>query len=664
MNFTNYKTYKLIVCLIITSITVGNSQYLWFEPETDTYDITFTKSENGLFTPSNATNPDSNDSNTNVSKFERDEDTFAFVNFDLNNPITDLTSYSITVRAYIDIPTEELTSTNARLRAYVQSSTVSTSIFKQKLFNIGQAWQTFTFVFDGTEIPTSILEGTGFDGIRLGFANHSASQPAMTYYIDTIAGTTNQEQGEEVEQGEQPADWLQGSWGVTFPFYGGERLDSEVSGGYNIVAGAHQLVDELPTVGHIITNLSYFAHSHYFTLSGNNNVNVATEIHPDVVPNVDNDELIFDVLDVFKNNNKKIILYISTNYFGNAASDNVAIQTGWTNYYTNEFAGDEYAAYENLVAGFIEQVKDYADGYWLDTADILGADNKLEDFVAMIKGIDPTAVVAVNYQKNYVRDSQSQHIFVDSDGDDDIDDTDYRIILHETLNNLEDFTHGHITPLGQGAPPNSFGYEEYTIPNMIAEPWSEYGDKLTLKHGWFPIRDRWHVPTVDLVFETEQAYRFVKSITDGGAAITFANTVEFNGLESGYMSADEMTIMKEINDRLQMDIIPDYEPYVRPEGAFLVGEELLHNDDLTQISKFNFYPNPVIDTLTITRVSTKEKVFIEIISLLGVRIMEFKWDDPDLTKRLNLSNLKEGIYFLNIINENGRSNKTKIIKYN
>jgi len=38
----------------------------------------------------------------------------------------------------------------------------------------------------------------------------------------------------------------------------------------------------------------------------------------------------------------------------------------------------------------------------------------------------------------------------------------------------------------------------------------------------------------------------------------------------------------------KMDTISEYESYVRPEGAFLVGEELLHNDDLTQISKFNY----------------------------------------------------------------------------
>lgn len=38
----------------------------------------------------------------------------------------------------------------------------------------------------------------------------------------------------------------------------------------------------------------------------------------------------------------------------------------WVNYYTNEFAGDEYLTYRDLIEEFVECVKDYADSYWLD----------------------------------------------------------------------------------------------------------------------------------------------------------------------------------------------------------------------------------------------------------------------------------------------------------
>jgi len=87
--------------------------------------------------------------------------------------------------------------------------------------------------------------------------------------------------------------------------FGGERLDSEVVNNYNYRAGAQEIVDELPTVGHIITNLSYFAHSHYFTLRQNNNVDIANEIHESLVPSLKNEQIILDVLQTFKDTDKK-----------------------------------------------------------------------------------------------------------------------------------------------------------------------------------------------------------------------------------------------------------------------------------------------------------------------------------------------------------------------
>ena len=116
--------------------------------------------------------------------------------------------------------------------------------------------------------------------------------------------------------------------------------------------------------------------------------------------------------------------------------------------------------------------------------------------------------------------------FVESDGLDDEDETPYPIVIHEPSNSFQDFTNGHVTPLALGAPPNSWAYEEFTIPNMVDNPWGEYDGVPIIKHGWFPIRERWHVPFRDLVFETEQACRFVRRITDAGAAITFATTTD------------------------------------------------------------------------------------------------------------------------------------------
>jgi hypothetical protein len=383
--------------------------------------------------------------------------------------------------------------------------------------------------------------------------------------IHCFCNNDKQEKQIVVKSDSVEQSWLEGSWGITFPVFGGERLDAEVASGYELVSGAQEVVDELPTVGYVITNLSYFAHSHYFPMSANTNVDVANEIHPSLVPNSDNDSIIFEVLQIFKNSEKKIILYISTNYLDRASDE---VKAAWLTYYTNNFGGNEYLAYRDLIQGFVESVKDYADGYWFDTGGALQNDGHYDDFVDMFRAVDPSALIGSG-GGTYLSENGSL-VYVDSDGFGDENPINYKIVMHEPRDD-SDFTKGHITPLGQGAPPNSWAYEEFTIPNMMAEPVVEYNGKSVVKHGWFPIRTQWHVSRADIVFGTEQAYRFVRRITDAGAAITFANTID--GVENpGHMMPDEMKIMKEINRRLQMDPMMEYIPYTRPAGAKLVGE--------------------------------------------------------------------------------------------
>ncbi|WP_139959462.1 hypothetical protein [Flavicella sediminum] len=363
-------------------------------------------------------------------------------------------------------------------------------------------------------------------------------------------------------------DWLAGSWGVTFPIYGGERLDSEVSGGYAYLNGAQQIVDELPAVGHVITNLTNFAKSYYFTLRGNDNVDIATEIDESMVPSLQNESIIFEVLQKFRKAGKKNILYISTNYFDRLDE---ATHQKWVNYYTNNFAGDEYLAYRDLIQGYIYRVKDYADGYWLDTTAELDDDGHIEDFVQMIRDAHPGCAISASPNGAYFQEN-GENILVDSDGLDDEDDRDYKIVSFEGVNKYQDFTSGHVTPLGQGAPPNSWAYEEFTMPAMVANPWDDYEGKTILKHAWFPMRDKWHVASANLIFGTEDAYRFTRTLVDAKAGITFATTVSDKGSNKGSLMTEEMTIMKEINTRLLANPMPNYVPYVRPEGAFLVGE--------------------------------------------------------------------------------------------
>ena len=424
----------------------------------------------------------------------------------------------------------------------------------------------------GTELDSGTTNGSDkftFDPIDT-FVITSAGD----YYDNNIWGVSDIQFSFSLDNPDlasaNSAEWLASSWGITFPVYGGERLDTEVENGYDLRAGAKEIVDELPAVGHVITNLSYFAHSYYFTLRQNANVDIANEIHESLVPTLENEKIILDVLQTFKDADKKVILYISTNYMDRASDE---AQAAWNTYYTEQFSGDEYLAYKDLIQGFVVRFKDYADGYWLDTTTNLNNDGKLQDFINMIKETDPTSIVTANEAKNYFSEN-GVNLLVDSDGIDDVDETDYKIVLHEPLNTFQDFTNGHVTPLGQGAPPNSWAYEEYTLPNMINAPWTTYGGKSVLKHAWFPVRERWHVPTVPLVFGIEQAYRFVKNVIDGNASITFATTTAYSATSNpGHIMTDEMDIMKEINRRLMMETPSDPETYARPEGASLVTSE-------------------------------------------------------------------------------------------
>jgi len=361
------------------------------------------------------------------------------------------------------------------------------------------------------------------------------------------------------------ANWLAGSWGVTQRVDGGYKLDASADNS-DWVAGANEIVANIPSVGHVITSFTHPAHAYLFTLRDNNNVDVAA-IHPDMVPTLANEQIIFDVIDIYREAGIKVILYL------NAAGPSMAsergdseIQEAWETYYNSEWDGDEGAAWRNLVLGYAERFDGLVDGYWLDNVSKLPGD--LSDFIAMLRSVDSTLAIAVNKNKTYFTDDDGNYLYVDTDGLDDDDETDYKIVKHAVNNEYTDFTSGHVTPLGQGAPPNSWAYEEYTIPDMVATPWDTYdGNSYALKHAWFPIRDSWSGSSADLVFEVEQAYRFTRTITDAGAAITWSTTQK-----KGYMPTDEMEIMVEINDRMTQSPKEDYVEYERPEGAYLVGE--------------------------------------------------------------------------------------------
>ncbi|MBP0905411.1 T9SS type A sorting domain-containing protein [Mariniflexile gromovii] len=366
---------------------------------------------------------------------------------------------------------------------------------------------------------------------------------------------------------------LQGSWGVRLIVSGGSKLDNNAADD-DWVTGAQEIVDELPSAGHVITNFTHPAHGYHFTLRTNANVDIANEIHPDFVPSLENEQIILDVINVLKNGGKKVILYIATD--GPSARggtpDNATYEAAWANYYNTKFGGDEGAAWRNLARGFAERFKGLADGYWLDhTGSCPGG---IVNFIAMLKDVDPTLSITGNGVEENVTDYDDYFeypdgtiIQVDTDGLNDTDLRKYRIKSFNTFSPYLEFTSGHPTPLAQGAPPNSWAYEEFTFPEIIAVSTYFNPDTDLVKHAWIPMRQNWTNSSFPLLFEVEQAYRFVRTLTDGNCAITWGNTQT-----DGKITPEEMSIMKEIDSRLQMSPMPDYVPYSRPEGALLVGE--------------------------------------------------------------------------------------------
>jgi hypothetical protein len=222
----------------------------------------------------------------------------------------------------------------------------------------------------------------------------------------------------------------------------------------------------------------------------------------------------------------------------------------------------------------------------------------------------------------------------------------------QATNPWSDFTAGHITPLGQGAPPNSWAYEEFTVPDIEESSTTVFEEngviKQTLKHLFLPIRSTWSSERSDLMFDNEQAYRFAKRITDAGGSVTFSNTTDTDGTTS----EDEVEILTFMDQ--QFTINADATVYKRPEGAFLVGETLSIDSNNFEKNNLTLFPNPVTKSFKLS----KEIASAIIYNLSGQKILEFKSNQT----AFDVSILNDGIYVFKSISKNGESQFSKFIK--
>ncbi len=678
---------KLKLYIISTLFLLGNemhSQFLWYENETTAENILQTSSLNGTFSI-NETNPDTNGINTNevTSKFVRESDvTKGFSYFELSQNLLEDVTYTISLKAYVDIPTVDLSDID-RIRLYIENTTTGDLKAVTLNFSKGQEWEEFSFVFNEGDLPSDGFLEDGYNQIYIGYGNGQESTSDVTYYVDQIYGSVLQEQIVPEPLEEDPlVDVLKGSWGGRFYVRGGEDLDeyvaSEADGGkaYDYIAGAQEMANNYPTMGHVMTNGTNNANSQLWTLRTNPNVDTVmgaenSVVDEEFVPSLENEQIIIDVINILKTGGKKVILYVNSLSPASRATEEGAV--AWNNYVDTYFEGDGHAAWMNYCEGYIKRFTELGvDGYWFDAFGSYNSNKQPEEddevstfeqraeFIQMVRNAAPNTMISTNIDKDSFVDENGDLMKVDTDGIDEavgVDGTDddpnrdYAIIKMTATNPWSDFTAGHITPLGQGAPPNSWAYEEFTVSDIEESSISIYeNEKQTLKHLFLPIRATWSSERSDLMFDNDQAYRFAKRITDAGGAVTFSNTTSTDGTTSD----DEVEILTFLNEQFELNA--EATVYERPLGAFLVGENesLSTNSNELTDSTFTIYPNPVKDSFKIS----KDFVSIFIYNISGQELLKFSEDQTDF----NISKLNTGVYFLKVNDNKGNSNFIKLIK--
>ncbi|WP_344931021.1 carbohydrate-binding protein, partial [Aquimarina addita] len=408
-------------------------------------------------------------------------------------------------------------------------------------------------------------------------------------------------------------EWMEGSWGARLYVRGGANLDQYVDDkGYDYVAGAQEMVDKYTTMGHVLTNMTQNARTNRFTLRYNPNVaakkgNAKAIIHEDFVPSEENEQVIIDVIKIFKDAGKKVLLYLNLKEF-TEVDTSTAAANAWYAYVNQYFDGDEYAARTNLMEGYMKRFKEMGvDGYWLDAA---AMNERNIPLVAMMRELDPNMVFSINTDKSVFKNPDGSNMTVLLDGCNDDDPDPYGVIKY-AMNDVEgDFTGGHIFPLGQGGRGDSWAHDEFTIADIQEDNYQLFQGKNILKHMFMPMRQQWSVANATLRMDNETAYRMTKKITMAGGAITFSGTTT-----DGTIIADEDAVLTYVNQKMKQNVI-DYDPYVRPACSFLVGEEAKIAQSITmpnlgtkEVGDANFSPGATASSgLTVSYISADPTV--------------------------------------------------------
>ncbi len=87
-------------------------------------------------------------------------------------------------------------------------------------------------------------------------------------------------------------------------------------------------------------------------------------------------------------------------------------------------------------------------------------------------------------------------------------------------------------------------------------------------------------------------------------------------------------------------------------------QEILGNEDFTSEANIVMFPNPAVETTTIT--STQEITSITVFNILGQEVATFKGKGNNT--QIDVSNLTTGNYLVKVADENGNAKTLKLIK--
>ena len=181
--------------------------YDWFNYGSGEFNTLTSTVTGGTFTDG-ANNPDTSGNNSNtVGQFTKESGDDATIVFNLNENITDLTTFKQKIKLYL--ATSDLSNIpNKNINIHLSNSAIpykTSSVSMTEVFNTVQSWTEFTFDFTNETIPTDISVEGGIDRMTLVFALDDTTTNGTVYYFDDLRGTIEQP---EYIAPEPYYDWL------------------------------------------------------------------------------------------------------------------------------------------------------------------------------------------------------------------------------------------------------------------------------------------------------------------------------------------------------------------------------------------------------------------------------------------------------------------------